>query len=81
MALGTGMVGAGLVSVVGLITQFKPIMRHADFAEFVSWVFLTALAYYATSPDNIIWVGYATLALVSAFIYLNVSVGANYGVE
>lgn len=81
MGLGGGMIIAGGVSVTSLLTQSKTLMRQADFAEFVSWVFLTVLAYLATSPESIIWVGYATLALVSAFIYLNVSVGADYGTE
>jgi hypothetical protein len=81
--LGAAMVVAGVVHLIGQMGGKRTfqLRKQASFIKFLLWGFLTWLALLATTASSVIWVPYATIMLVSAFVYLNVSVGVSHGAK
>jgi len=76
------------LAVLGLTTlaslsRFIPnsVRSWSNLLLFIGWLFAAAVAFVTTTATGIAWVAYLTIALVSALIYLNVSVGAEDGPE
>jgi hypothetical protein len=68
---------------VGYSLAFKQrnLRKHAEFVMFLCWSLVAMLAVFATSFSGIVWVAYVSIAFISAFTYLSVSVGDFIGTE
>lgn len=58
-----------------LCKEYAEVRRFSAFGQFLSWLLLAALVSISESAISFLHIGYATLAIVSAFVYLNLSVG------
>lgn len=71
----------GSLSFVALAWRLPRLLLTVDFLEFVGWTFFAALAISAAGLTNILWIPYATLSLLAAFVYLGLSIGGMRGVD
>lgn len=51
----------------------RKIRINLALIKFILWSFLTWITLGAEGVENIVWVGYLTISLVSASVYLNIS--------
>lgn len=47
--------------------------KQSAFLIFISWLFIFALALLTVSLTSVIWIAYLTIMLLSAVVYLNIS--------
>ncbi|MCA1799718.1 MAG: hypothetical protein LC650_00180 [Actinobacteria bacterium] len=79
------LVGGAVMVLFGMISLFaigqgnNRFLATVDFAEFLGWFYLATLAFAAAGFASLLWVPYITLAALSAFVYLGVSVGGQNG--
>jgi hypothetical protein len=66
---------SGILVVIAINYNIHLIREYANMAEFVSWLALLGMVFMSPTADVILYVGYATLAVVSSLVYLNVAVG------
>jgi hypothetical protein len=75
--VGISLVIAG-VSVAGSVCKEYPLIRRASmFAQFLSWTLLTIVVLMSPGLPILVYFGYATLAFIAAFLYLNLSLGVH----
>lgn len=72
---------AGMVHLSGLLLGIYQVRRYGAFAKFIMWFFFTIIAVMATGFSSVVWFPYATLTLVSALLYLSISVGVGNGIK
>lgn len=77
LVIGTSLFLLGSAHLASIKMRLKRLRKHMTFLKFITWLFLTFLAYLAVGPDSIIWIAYLTVSLVSAIVYLNVNSGDN----
>lgn len=71
----------GTLSFVALGAKAERMLRAVDFLEFLGWTFFAVLTASAIGLSNILWVPYATLSLLAAFVYLGLSIGGLRGTD
>lgn len=77
--IATLMVVAGFAHLSSLFWRWHGVHRHTVFVSFLLWGFISYLALLSAGLSSVLPVAYITITLVSAIIYLNVSIG--YGVD
>ena len=74
---GISLVVAG-VSVAGSVCkEYVRIRKASMFAQFMSWTLLTIAILLSPGLPILVYFGYATLAFIAAFLYLNLSLGVH----
>jgi len=58
-----------------LCKEYFEVRRFSAFGQFLSWLTLAALVSISEKAASFLHIGYVTLAIISAFVYLNLSVG------
>ncbi len=81
LGVGVAFIMIGVLSFVALAGRMPRLLRFVDFLEFLGWTFFAALAIAAAGLTNILWIPYATLSLLAAFVYLGMSVGGMRGID
>lgn len=66
---------SGILVVIGVNYNLHLIREYSNMAEFMSWLALLGMVFMSPAANIILYVGYATLAVVSSLVYLNVAVG------
>ena len=74
---GVSLVVAG-ASVAGSVCKdYDRIRKASMFAQFLSWTLLTIVVLLSPGLPVLVYFGYTTLALIAAFLYLNLSLGVH----
>jgi len=77
--LAYALIVVALTRVISLMMEWRSLVRHSTMAMFLLWGFLAWLAVIAFGFANILWIPYMTIMIVSAFSYLNISLGVDNG--
>lgn len=71
----------GTVHLASLLWGWHAVHRQTAFVSFLLWVFISYLAILSSGFSSVLPLAYTTITLVSAIIYLNVSLGYNVDVK
>ena len=72
---GSSLVLAGVSVVRSICKDYTQVRRFSMFGQFLSWTLLTILVLVSPGLSVLVHFGYATLSLIAAFLYLNLSLG------
>lgn len=72
---GSSLVISGVSVIRSLCKEYSQVRRFSAFGQFLSWTLLALIILSSGQFHYFLHFGYATLALIAAFIYLNLSVG------
>lgn len=75
------MILSGLFVLVSARLEHGAARSAADLGLFIGWSFACVLALVAAGFSGVLWMGYLTISLISALVYLNIRVGAWYGTD
>jgi hypothetical protein len=74
---GSSLVIAGVSVVRSICKDYTQVRRFSMFGQFLSWTLLTVLVLVSPGLPVLVHFGYATLSLIAAFLYLNLSLGVH----
>lgn len=72
---GSSLAIAGVSVVRSICKDYIQVRRFSMFAQFLAWTLLTVLVLVSPGIPILVHLGYATLSLIAAFLYLNLSLG------
>ena len=73
--VGSALCISGISIIRSICKEYRQVRRLSAFGQFLSWTLLTVIISYSPLVHYLLHFGYATLSLISAFVYLNLSLG------
>jgi hypothetical protein len=72
---GSSLAIAGVSVVRSICKDYIQVRRFSMFGQFLAWTVLTILVLVSPGIPALVHFGYATISLIAAFLYLNLSLG------
>jgi len=72
---GSALIMSGVAVVRSICKDYTEVRRFSFFGQFLAWTLLSILVLISPGLSVLLYVGYSTLSLIAAFLYLNLSLG------
>jgi hypothetical protein len=72
---GSSLVLSGVSVMRSICKDYTEVRRFSFFGQFLAWTLLSILVLISPGLSVLLYVGYSTLSLIAAFLYLNLSLG------
>jgi len=75
------MVIAGSTSLIAMKLKISSLRRTSSMLLFIGWLFASVIAWLTVGFASMFWISYATISVISAILYINISSGVWVGVD